>query len=44
MASNPTPLGRKTIKDIFLEHKLLDAEKLEQAVQQAKPQKPYNRL
>ncbi len=41
MANNPNILGRKTIKDIFLEHKLLSAEQLDKAIAESKnTQKP----
>src|SRR5258708_672553 len=39
--ANTAPQGRKTIKDIFLEHKLLNKDQIEKAVTQAKTtQKP----
>ncbi|MFN0116894.1 MAG: GspE/PulE family protein [Elusimicrobiota bacterium] len=45
MASNPAPIGRKTIKDIFLEHKLLAAEELEKAAAESKSsQKPLQQV
>jgi type IV pilus assembly protein PilB len=45
MANNPNVLGRKTIKDIFLEHKLLSTEKMEQALTEAKnTQKPLQQV
>lgn len=45
MAKNPNVLGRKTIKDIFLEHKLLASEQLEKAVTEAKnSQKPLQQV
>ncbi len=45
MANNPNVLGRKTIKDIFLEHKLLSADKMEKALAEAKnTQKPLQQV
>ncbi len=45
MANNPNVLGRKTIKDIFLEHNLLSAEKMEKALNEAKnSQKPLQQI
>jgi type IV pilus assembly protein PilB len=45
MANNPNVLGRKTIKNIFLEHKLLAADALDKAVQEAKnTQKPLQQV
>lgn len=45
MANNPNVLGRKTIKEIFLEHKLLSAEKMEKALAEAKStQKPLQQV
>ncbi len=46
MANNPNLAARKTIKDIFLEHKLLSAEQLEKALTEAKnnPQKPLQQI
>src|SRR5688572_26310248 len=45
MAHNPNLLGRKTIKDIFLEHKLLTADVVEKAVAEAKKtQKPIQQV
>lgn len=45
MAQNPNVLGRKTIKDIFLEHKLLSADKMEKAQAEAKnSQKPLQQV
>src|SRR5688572_7881770 len=45
MAQNPNVLGRKTIKDIFLEHKLLKSEDLEKAATEAKnTQKPLQQV
>jgi len=41
MAKNPNVLGRKSIRDIFLEHKLLTAEVLDKALAESKKsQKP----
>ena len=43
--NNPSVLGRQTIRDIFLEHKLLDAEKLDKAQAEAKAtQKPLQQV
>jgi type IV pilus assembly protein PilB len=45
MAKNPNVLGRKTIKDIFLEHKLLKEEQLEKAATESKnTQKPLQQV
>src|SRR5438105_3739156 len=45
MANNHNILGRKTIKDIFLEHKLLSGEQLEKAITEAKnSQKPLQQV
>src|SRR5256885_10672043 len=45
MANNPGVLGRKTIKEIFLEHKLLKAEQMEKALAEAKnSQKPLQQI
>lgn len=45
MANNPNVLGRKTIKDIFVEHKLLAPEAMEKAVVEAKnKQKPLQQI
>lgn len=45
MAKNPNVLGRKTIKDIFLEHKLLKEDQLEKAVTESKnSQKPLQQV
>jgi type IV pilus assembly protein PilB len=45
MANNPNVLGRKSIKDIFLEHKLLSSEKMEKALTEAKKtQKPLQQI
>ena len=44
-AGSNAPLARKTIKDIFLEHKLLDPDKLEKAATEAKnSQKPLQQV
>lgn len=45
MANNPNIVSRKTIKDIFLEHKLLTAEQLEKAAAESKTsQKPIQQV
>jgi type IV pilus assembly protein PilB len=45
MANNPNVLGRKTIKDIFLEHKLLKKDDLEKAILESKnSQKPLQQV
>ncbi len=45
MANNPNVLGRKTIKDIFLEHKLLKPDDLEKAMSESKnSQKPLQQV
>ncbi len=45
MSKNPNVLGRKTIKEIFLEHKLLSADQLEKAATESKNnQKPLQQV
>src|SRR5881628_2876609 len=45
MSTNPNVLGRKTINDIFLEHKLLSSEQLDKAAVEAKnQQKPLQQV
>ncbi|OVE76625.1 hypothetical protein BVX98_05445 [bacterium F11] len=45
MANNPNVLGRKTIKDIFVEHKLLNDEDIEKALRESKnAQKPLQQV
>jgi type IV pilus assembly protein PilB len=45
MAKNQNTMGRKTIKDIFVEHKLLNAEQIEKAITESKGnQKPLQQV